>query len=108
MNEDDFRLAALVTPYGVGSRSYNRSAEKREMDRQRKRITAAYKPGESVTMPVMCTCAAWPRVHEVFLHRQILNWDGDWRALWNPEMRSQWRMPREADSMGLETASKSM
>ena len=33
--EDDFRLTNLVSSYGVGTRSYNRSAEKRELKRQR-------------------------------------------------------------------------
>jgi len=41
-DENDLRLSNLVTPYGVGTRSYNRSAEKREMDRQRKEVTEKY------------------------------------------------------------------
>jgi hypothetical protein len=36
------RAAAAVTSYGVGTKSYNASAEKREMDRQRKVATARY------------------------------------------------------------------
>jgi hypothetical protein len=104
VKEDDYRLTALKTSYGLGTRSFARSAEKKEMDRQRKRITEEYKPGESVTMPAMCTCALRPYAHEIFLHRQVLNWDGDWRQLWSKEMRQFWRPPQEADSMGLENA----
>ena len=37
--EDDFRLTNLVSSYGVGTRSYNRSAEAREMKRQRKQVS---------------------------------------------------------------------
>jgi hypothetical protein len=94
--------------YGTGTRSYNRSPEKRSLDKERKRITEEYKPGESVTMPLICTCAAWPRPHETFLHKRIISTDSDWRSLWNPELRRLWRPPQEADSMGLETASRSM
>jgi len=107
VNEDDYRLTALAGRYGKDTRSYNRSAEKKELDRQRKRITEAYQPGEGVTVPVVCTCAARPRPHDAFIHRQILGWDGDWRATWPKEMRNRWRPPNEADSMGLEMVSRS-
>jgi len=40
--EDNERAAAAVTSYGLGTRSYNKSAEKREMDRQRKEATEKY------------------------------------------------------------------
>jgi hypothetical protein len=41
--ENNERLAAAVTSYGVGTRSYNRSPEKREMDRQRAEVTTRYR-----------------------------------------------------------------
>ena len=48
--EKNERLAAAVTSYGVGTRSYNRSAEKREMDRQRAESTARYQEQREATI----------------------------------------------------------
>ena len=43
--EDDQRLIGVKNNYGLGTHSYNHSAEKREMDRQRQHITAEYNAG---------------------------------------------------------------
>jgi hypothetical protein len=95
--EADERLAALVTPYGVGTRSYNASPEKREVDRQRKAVTANYKPAPE-TQPVMCDCPMRPW-HEIFIHRRLAwdgdyrAWVGDWNGNWVQEKPSWWRAP---------------
>ncbi len=68
--ENNERAAAAVTSYGVGTRSYNGSPEKREMDRQREIATARYEasPRQQVLQPVACTCAQRPYPHEVSVH----------------------------------------
>lgn len=67
------RAAAAVTSYGVGTRSYNRSAEKREVDRQREAATARYEaePHRKVLLPVTCSCAQRPYPHELNAHTKI-------------------------------------
>jgi len=78
-SEDDARAAALVTSYGVGTRSYNQSSEKREMDRQRKVVTAVYLAASHKPQfaPLLCRCMSWEFPHEIEQHRQ-LNSDYDW------------------------------
>lgn len=78
-SESDARAAALVTSYGVGTRSYNRSGEKREMDRQRAEVTRVYmaNPPKPRFAPLLCRCMSWEFPHEIEQHRQ-LNSDYDW------------------------------
>jgi len=84
--ESDERLAALVTHYGVGTRSYNRSAEKREMDRQREAVTEKFlaRPVEEIEAPLLCTCRQRWYPHELCVHNQLL------RESWNPELKYCW------------------
>ena len=82
--EDDFRLTNLVTSYGVGTRSYNRSAEKRELERQRKRVTEEYRHEEIVVGPI-CHCRSFRYPHELSAHKQLRN-QWDWRT---PEERAR-------------------
>lgn len=42
--------------YGTGTRSYNRSPEKRQADQERAAATAAWKPGQTVLVPTGCPC----------------------------------------------------
>jgi hypothetical protein len=76
--EADARLANLVTPYGVGTRSYNRSAEKRELERQRKAATANYQYTE-VVVPLICTCLSFRFPHPPSRHGSLKS-DHDWTA----------------------------
>lgn len=71
--ELDERLAAAVTPYGIGTRSYNRSAEKREMARQRAAVTSRHQKSlrEQVLQPLVCTCPQRPYPHTLNVHRKI-------------------------------------
>jgi hypothetical protein len=83
------RAAAAVTSYGVGTRSYNRSAEKREMDRQRKEATARYlaERAKHSSEPKTQLEQAQEKIakaelsdaHSVSLTR------GEWTALWLKE-----------------------
>lgn len=71
--ELDARAANLVTPYGLGTRSQNRSAEKREMDAQRKAVTEKYAAGthEPIYLKPTCSCAQRPYPHELVVHTRI-------------------------------------
>lgn len=55
--EKNERLAASVTSCGVGTRSYNRSAEKHEVDRQREAATTQYEnsPRQEILAPLNCS-----------------------------------------------------
>ncbi len=80
-NEDDYRLTALKTSYGTGTRSFNRSAEKKEMDKQRKRLTDSYKLAvrPMVTVGPVCDCRSFQYPHLVGDHK-LLRSDYDWRT----------------------------
>lgn len=71
--EQNERLAAAVTSYGLETRSYNHSPEKREMDRQREAVTAKYeaesRPLEIVSL--MCACLQRPYPHELSVHNRL-------------------------------------
>jgi hypothetical protein len=71
--ENTERLFAAATSYGVGTRSYNRSGEKRELERQRRIAAARYEaePHREVLILPMCTCAQRPYPHEVSIHKNI-------------------------------------
>jgi hypothetical protein len=81
--EKDERLAAAVTSYGVGtrSRSYHRSAEKREMDAQRADATAKYlsQPQPETDTPLRGNCRSFNLPHEVARHDELkIEWTGAW------------------------------
>lgn len=73
--------------YGSGTRSYNRSPEKRAMERERRDMTAKYEAGElklgkTIVGPI-CACRSFRFPHELAAHKQLLS-DSDWRL---PEER---------------------
>ena len=78
--EQDERLAAAVTVYGVGTKSYNSSAEKRESDRQRAAANAKYEAGpkHGVTIEPRCTCRSFRLPHDLTAHRSLKD-EFDWR-----------------------------
>jgi hypothetical protein len=87
-SEKNARAAAAVTVYGVGTKSYNSSAEKREMDRQREETTARYHAGQMQIQDcskafLLCYCRSFHHGHSPELHRQLRS-DYDWRS---PEER---------------------
>ena len=71
--ENSERLANLVTQYGVGTHSYNSSAEKRELDRQRAEATARYKsqPKAEILLPLPCSCPQRSYTHDVGIHQFV-------------------------------------
>jgi hypothetical protein len=82
------RAAAQVTSYGVGTRSYNRSAEKREMDRQRKSATEKHEaaPKKEIEVPLICNCPQRPWPHEVFIHNKMRS------EFWNRRFEWPWSL----------------
>ena len=71
--------------YGTGTRSYNRSTEKRNMDRLRREATEQWKPKtESVIVGPVCNCRSFRFPHYLEAHRK-LRADFDWRL---PEERT--------------------
>src|SRR4051812_2655097 len=81
--ENNARAAAAVTSYGVGTRSYNKSSEKREMDRQREEVTAKYQAGNLAVKDcssafLLCRCRSFEFPHELRKHRELKN-ESDWR-----------------------------
>ena len=65
--------------YGTDTRSYNRSTEKRQMDRERAEVTKNYVPSpEGVMLSVLCTCRSFRYPHELSMHRQLRS-EADWR-----------------------------
>lgn len=81
-DEKNSRLAAAVTSYGVGTRSYNRSAEKKELERQREEVTERYRRGElkmgQVVIGPICTCRSFDLPHQIKKHSELRG-DSDWR-----------------------------
>lgn len=72
--------------YGTGTRSYNRSTEKREMDRQRAEATAKYVPKpDSVIVGPICNCLSFEFAHELSAHRNLKS-EMDWRP-WRERSR---------------------
>jgi hypothetical protein len=84
--ELDARAAAAVTSYGVGTHSYNTSAEKREIDAQRKVVTARYEAGsrQVYEAPLLCSCPQREYPHDLSVHGLIRS---EW---WSKERRTQW------------------
>ena len=70
--ELDARAAAAVSSYGVGTKSYNGSAEKREIERQREMVTARYEAGprQEFLVPLLCRCPQREYPHELSVHRK--------------------------------------
>lgn len=78
--EDDQRLASAVSSYGVGTRSYNRSPEKRELDRQRAEVTQRYMEGPRPEFIVQrCNCRSFNLPHELSRHKELRS-EMDWRT----------------------------
>jgi hypothetical protein len=84
-DEMDARLAAAATSYGVGTKSYNASSEKKELDRQKKAVTEKYlaAPRFEVILDAswfVCHCRAFADPHGIEKHRELrAEWD------WRPE-----------------------
>lgn len=86
--ERNARAAAGVGVYGLGTKSYNASSEKREMDRQRKTVTEKYESGELSFADqsrafLVCRCRSFAHSHpaaghDIRLHDE-LQADYDWR-----------------------------
>lgn len=77
--ERDARMAAAVTSYGVGTKSYNASGEAKESKRQQAESTERYlaQPRASILLPVVCTCLSYPFAHAPHRH-STLKHPGDW------------------------------
>jgi hypothetical protein len=71
--ELDARAAAAVSSYGVGTKSYNGSAEKREIERQREIVTARYEAGPKAEYPapLLCRCPQREYPHELSVHSEL-------------------------------------
>ena len=66
--------------YGTGTRSYNRSPEKHQVDRERKQATASFQPHpDSIPTVLRCNCRSFDRPHDVEAHRKLKS-DFDWRT----------------------------
>jgi hypothetical protein len=80
------RAAAAVTSYGVDTRSYNRSAEKREIDRQREIATARYEsvPHQAILAELRCPCPQRPFPHELSIHFGLR------QEAYNPQFKFRW------------------
>ena len=77
--EENERLAAAVSQYGLGTKSYNASAENREMKRQRAEKTAAYQFRPDSTEILLCHCRSFQYSHSPGDHAQLRS-DRDWRT----------------------------
>lgn len=87
-SELDARLMAAQTPYGVGTRSYNRSPQKRELDRQCKLATERHVP-EEIAAPLVCTCRSFRLPHPPARHGGLRSAE-DWR----PWQERYWLNPQ--------------
>lgn len=77
--ERETRLTSAVTSYGLGTKSYNNSAEARESKRQQAEATERYlaQPREPVIVRLQCTCISYPYPHPPSRH-STLKHPGDW------------------------------
>jgi hypothetical protein len=81
-SEMDERLAASVTSYGRGTKSYNSSAEKRESKAQQKTVTEKYlaEPHPERIVGPICTCRSFNLSHEISRHKELgSRGDMEWR-----------------------------
>jgi hypothetical protein len=68
--------------YGTGTRSYNRSTEKRQMDRERAEYNRKIESGEIVfgeVVVVQCHCLSFRFSHSPADHKKLRS-DMDWRT----------------------------
>lgn len=72
--------------YGIGTRSFNRSTEHREMKRQQAEATKRYYESARVEVVIgpVCTCRSFAMPHFPEAHKKLRG-DWDWRT---PEERS--------------------
>lgn len=76
--ERNTRLAASVTSYGLGTKSYNASGEARELKRQQAEATERYLATPHQSIPLLfCGCLSYPFAHPPSRH-QTLKHPGDW------------------------------
>ena len=77
---------SLISHYGAGTRSYNRSAAKAEMDRrcEAAKERAALEPKVEYFAPLSCPCAQRPYAHELSVHLELR------REAFNPAKRFLW------------------
>ena len=78
--------------YGLGTRSYNRSAERREMKRQAEEATAAYiaQPHPQVIVGPLCFCRSFQYAHVIERHQELMS-DYDWRSWQQRQERNVWK-----------------
>ncbi len=64
---------ALISHYGMGTRSYNRSGAKREMDRrcEAAKLLHANDPKEEYLAPLLCACPQRFYPHELAVHQLV-------------------------------------
>ena len=77
-SERNARLAASVTSYGVGTKSYNGSTEARESKRQQAEATERYAAQERKEVVLdmswhTCRCDGRPDPHPVHPRREFIN-----------------------------------
>lgn len=77
---------ALISHYGAGTRSWNRSSAKAEMDRQieHAKQRAALQPRQEYLAPLACECAQRPYPHELAVHAELKH------ESFNPRLRWRW------------------
>ena len=77
--EKNARLAAAKTSYGVGTRSYNRGSEKKELDRQRAEATAKWEAAPRKEVVIQrCGCLSFDLAHDLRRHNELRG-EWDWR-----------------------------
>jgi hypothetical protein len=94
-SERDARMAAAVTSYGLGTKSYNASCEARESQRQREETTARYlaQPHSEKVLPLVCTCRSYRFAHPPSRHGSL-----DHPADWKP-WQERYRLDREHNAL---------
>ena len=91
--ERDERLSAAATVYGQGTRSQNRSPERKESKAQQKSVTQKYLESEHKQIAVdrswlMCHCDGWPWPHQAHDMREIEQFR-PWRR-WSDRKELEW------------------
>lgn len=75
--------------YGWQTKSWRNSTEKRQIDKERRIVTAKYLAGElkfNNQVPLLCYCRSFEFGHLPERHKELL---GDW----------DWRLPEERNDM---------
>ena len=67
--------------YGLGTRSYNRSAEKRAMDKERARVTKEFEAShrQEIVVGPMCGCRSFRFPHDLKAHDRLRG-ERDWKT----------------------------